>query len=87
MGIATRAQPDIPLERAKGLVLVLDTPKGRSLPNFVSSLSRKLIDIGRGVFASTSISAKTIVEVCPVLIFDEEDNKSYISKSVLRHYI
>lgn len=41
---------------------------------------------GRGVFASQLIPAKTIIEVCPVLILDPADAGNHISKTMLDHY-
>ena len=57
----------VKLQRASGLTLVADTPKGR------------------GVFASERIPAKTVIEVCPVLILDPRD-VSHVKKSMLDHY-
>ncbi|TVY73456.1 SET domain-containing protein [Lachnellula suecica] len=58
----------IQLTRAEGLVLVLETPKGR------------------GVFASKDIPARTVLEVCPVLVLDPVENKEYIEKTDLYNY-
>ncbi|KAF2272714.1 protein methyltransferase [Westerdykella ornata] len=41
---------------------------------------------GRGVFASAPIPAKTIIDVCPVLVLGLEENKEHIEKSSLYHY-
>jgi SET domain-containing protein len=41
---------------------------------------------GRGVFASERIPARTVIEVCPVLILDPKDAGNHISKTMLDHY-
>jgi uncharacterized protein len=56
------------LERAPGLTLIDDTPKGR------------------GVFASQPIPARTVIEVCPVLILDPAEVKEHIGHTILHHY-
>jgi hypothetical protein len=61
------SQP-VKLQRATGLTLVANTPKGR------------------GVFASERIPARTVIEVCPVLILDPKDAGNHISKTMLDHY-
>ena len=61
-------QKPIKLQRASGLTLISNTPKGR------------------GVFASHFIPAKTVIEVCPVLILDPADAGNHISKTMLDHY-
>lgn len=62
-----RSQP-VKLQRAVGLTLVANTPKGR------------------GIFASERIPARTVIEVCPVLILDPKDAGNHISKTMLDHY-
>ncbi|KAG4437633.1 hypothetical protein IFR05_006894 [Cadophora sp. M221] len=58
----------IPLKRAEGLLLVMDTPKGR------------------GVFASTDIPGRTILEVSPVLVLDPVENETHVKKTMLFNY-
>lgn len=41
---------------------------------------------GRGVFAAGPISAGTVVETCPVLVLDVQENKEHIAKTGLYHY-
>jgi|SRR5690242_964350 len=41
---------------------------------------------GRGVFATKIIPAKTVIEVCPVLILGLEENKAHIEHTSLYHY-
>jgi len=58
----------IALKRAEGLLLVMETPKGR------------------GVFAGKDIPARTVLEVCPVLVLDPVENKEHIEKTDLYNY-
>ena len=64
----TQNNQPINLQRASGLTLIANTPKGR------------------GVFASALIPAKTVIEICPVLILDPQDANNHISKTMLDHY-
>ncbi|OAL48755.1 SET domain-containing protein [Pyrenochaeta sp. DS3sAY3a] len=41
---------------------------------------------GRGVFSTKDIPAKTIIDVCPVLILGLQENKDYIEHTSLYHY-
>ncbi|KAF2150615.1 hypothetical protein K461DRAFT_179107 [Myriangium duriaei CBS 260.36] len=41
---------------------------------------------GRGVFASAFIPAGTVIDTCPVLVLDEQENKIHIEKTELYHY-
>ena len=41
---------------------------------------------GRGIFATTSIPAGTIIEISPVLILTREENETHIEKTSLYHY-
>ncbi|QIW98238.1 hypothetical protein AMS68_003756 [Peltaster fructicola] len=41
---------------------------------------------GRGVISSQPIKAGTVVETCPVLILDAQENKEHIAKTSLYHY-
>ncbi|KAF2745707.1 SET domain-containing protein [Sporormia fimetaria CBS 119925] len=41
---------------------------------------------GRGVFATTRIPAKTLLETCPVLLLGVEENREHIEKTSLFHY-
>lgn len=53
------------------------------LHNQVSLIS---IPIGRGVFASQDIPARSVLEVCPVLVLDPSENENHIKKTELYHY-
>ena len=44
-----------------------------------------LTDSGRGVFAAKSILARTVVEICPVLVFPISDLSS-VSRTAFEHY-
>ncbi|CAI9630691.1 protein methyltransferase [Alternaria burnsii] len=41
---------------------------------------------GRGVFATKDIPARTIIDICPVLILGIEENKTHIENTSLYHY-
>ena len=41
---------------------------------------------GRGVFATKDIPAKTILDICPVLVLGIEENKQHIEHTSLYHY-
>ncbi|USP76775.1 hypothetical protein yc1106_04049 [Curvularia clavata] len=41
---------------------------------------------GRGVFATKDIPAYTVIDVCPVLVLEIEENKKHIEKTSLYHY-
>jgi hypothetical protein len=41
---------------------------------------------GRGVFATEIIPAKTVIEVCPVLVLGLNENKEHIEYTSLYHY-
>ncbi|KAG8624606.1 hypothetical protein KVT40_007673 [Elsinoe batatas] len=41
---------------------------------------------GRGVFATTFIPKGTILETCPVLVLDVDENKEHVAKTELYHY-
>lgn len=41
---------------------------------------------GRGVFASSPIPAHSVLETCPVLILDPQENKEHIEKTEMFHY-
>ncbi|RFU36104.1 hypothetical protein B7463_g167, partial [Scytalidium lignicola] len=58
----------IQLKREEGLLLVMDTPKGR------------------GIFAGKDIPARTVLEVCPVLVLDPVENEKHIRKTNLYNY-
>lgn len=45
-----------------------------------------LCSIGRGVFATKDIPAKTIIDVCPVLVLGHEENIDHIEHTSLYHY-
>lgn len=78
---------DISLQRLRGLYIKVDTPKG---PMHLSIHSMRYggadLDIGRGVFSTQAIPAKTVIEVCPVLVLGLEENKDHIEHTSLYHY-
>ncbi|KAF1830875.1 protein methyltransferase [Decorospora gaudefroyi] len=41
---------------------------------------------GRGVFATKDIPARTIIDICPVVVLGLEENKEHIEKTSLYHY-
>ncbi|KAF2127128.1 SET domain-containing protein [Dothidotthia symphoricarpi CBS 119687] len=41
---------------------------------------------GRGVFATKDIPAKTVVDVCTVLVLGLEENALYVGRTALYHY-
>src|SRR5690349_806095 len=41
---------------------------------------------GRGVFTTQPIPAKTVVDVCPVLVLDRRDVDDHIRYTLLHHY-
>ncbi|PVI07771.1 protein methyltransferase [Periconia macrospinosa] len=41
---------------------------------------------GRGVFATKDIPAKTIIDICPVLVLGLQENVDHIEKTSLYHY-
>lgn len=82
------------LERATGLVLVSDTPKGRykmtvnlsiQLPCERFWIDRLICSSGRGVFASTTILAGSLIEISPVLVLPLHDVNA-INTTLLPHY-
>lgn len=78
---------DIPLQRFQGLYIKVDTPKGRlDFPPTCVRHGGAYVAIGRGVFATKVIPAKTVIEVCPVLILGLEENKTHIEHTSLYHY-
>ncbi|KAI9643350.1 hypothetical protein NHQ30_007969 [Ciborinia camelliae] len=40
----------------------------------------------RGVFASQDIPARSVLEVCPVLVLDPTENENHVKKTELYHY-
>lgn len=77
---------DIPLQRFPHLYIKVDTPKGRT--HFISlrMWGRANQSTGRGVFATEIIPAKTVIEVCPVLVLGLNENKEHIEYTSLYHY-
>ncbi|KAF2719512.1 SET domain-containing protein [Polychaeton citri CBS 116435] len=41
---------------------------------------------GRGVFATSPIAARIVLEISPVLILDQAENKAHIEQTELYHY-
>lgn len=76
------AQGPVSLDRAAGLVLVSNTPKGNAEGRLEEVIHLLL---GRGVFATRRIPAKTVVEICPVLVFPAQDFRT-IEDTLLNHY-
>ena len=66
--------------------IATDTEKGISLtrsPDVVLILDTPK---GRGVFASVPIPSGTLIETCPVLVLDQQQNVDHIEKTELFHY-
>jgi hypothetical protein len=74
-----------PLLRAAGLVLVLHTAKGMFKTIAIFWILIFFVT-GRGVFAAQPIIAGTVIEVCPVLIFSDDEMANHISKTSIDHY-
>lgn len=93
---------DHQLTRAPGLVIISQTAKGNtgwlhtssslscfsqfSSVNAARPVSDKLSCTGRGVFASQNIPKDTVVDISPVLIFDEDEVSAHTSKTRIAHY-
>lgn len=77
---------EVQLVRTEGLALVLDTPKGTRTPNPSTAHSETDKEAGRGVFAGRDIPGGTILEVCPVLILDPQENEEHVRKTDLYNY-
>lgn len=77
---------EVSLVRTEGLVLVLDTPKGKPYPNPTTPHNENDRGTGRGVFAGKDIPGGTILEVCPVLILDPQENEEHVRKTDLYNY-
>ncbi|KAK5134267.1 hypothetical protein LTR08_006811 [Meristemomyces frigidus] len=41
---------------------------------------------GRGIFAGQDIPARTVIDTCPVLVLDPQENVAHIEKTSLYHY-
>jgi hypothetical protein len=77
---------EVQLVRAEGLALVLDTPKGTYTPPHHFTHSENDREPGRGVFAGRDIPGGTILEICPVLILDPQENEEHVRKTDLYNY-
>ena len=80
----------VPLQRCPDLEIISDTPKG-CIPSHVETHipSREAATNrppGRGVFATRDIAAKTLIDVCPVLVLGLEENVKHIEHTSLYHY-
>ena len=76
---------DIPLQRFPHLYIKVDTPKGRTHLHLLTGVGANQ-STGRGVFATEIIPAKTVIEVCPVLVLGLNENKKHIEYTSLYHY-
>lgn len=77
----------VPLNRASGLVVVMDTPKGLVIihnARIAADADAKTI-VGRGIFAAKDIPARSIVETSPVLIMPMQDLDA-LKSTLLNHY-
>lgn len=84
-------QSSIPVVRADGLVLVLNTPKGEHLQNFLlqspGCLSQNVLNnLGRGLYACKDIPAHTVIDIAPVLVLDPVENEHHVKKTQLYNY-
>lgn len=78
---------DISLQRFPDLLIKPDTPKGILVPSRMPLHEKlNLRILGRGVFATKSIPAKTIIDTCPVLVLSAEENVKHIEHTSLYHY-
>jgi len=61
---------------------------GKGIPLIRSSDVVLILDTpkGRGVFASAFIPSGTLIETCPVLVLDQQQNVDHIEKTELFHY-
>jgi uncharacterized protein len=53
---------------------------------FFATLLTLFLRVGRGVFAGKDIPARTVLEVCPVLVLDPVENKEHIERTDLYNY-
>lgn len=77
----------VALNRASGLVMVMDTPKGLIIihnARIAVDANAKTI-IGRGIFATKDIPADSVVEISPVLIMPMQDLDA-LKSTLLIHY-
>jgi len=77
------------LERDANLSLALHTPKGtKTFALEFELISKKILTqfSGRGVFATSDIQAGTIIDMCPVLVFEPDENENHIRHTSLHHY-
>ncbi|KFY95064.1 hypothetical protein V498_03536 [Pseudogymnoascus sp. VKM F-4517 (FW-2822)] len=77
---------EVQLVRTEGLALILDTPKGTLTRTPPTTHSENDREPGRGVFAGRDIPGGTILEVCPVLILDPQENEEHVRKTDLYNY-
>ena len=77
----------VALNRASGLVVVMDTPKGLVIihnARIAAHANAKTI-VGRGIFAGKDIPAGSVVETSPVLIMPMQDLDA-LKSTLLNHY-
>lgn len=89
--VSTNNKPDDPVKRLPQNITSLQQfnsihlnhpPTQFPQPN----ITNPPIPTGRGVFASQDIPARTVLEVCPVLVLDPSENENYVRKTELYHY-
>lgn len=85
------AASHIPLQRCPDLGIISDTPKGCIVTRVFARLLLLFLEyadalVGRGVFATRDIPAKTVIDVCPVLVLGIEENKKHLEHTSLYHY-
>ena len=78
----------VALNRASGLVVVMDTPKGLVIIHNASRIAAEAdakTIVGRGIFAAKDIPARSVVETSPVLIMPMQDLDG-LKSTLLNHY-
>lgn len=73
------------LIRAEGLIMISNTPKGMKLRASIVQVEDLIAWSGRGVFASSDLPAKSIIEISPVLILPAGD-VHVVKTTLLDHY-
>ena len=75
----------VALNRALGIGIVMDTPKGPVTRLLLGLFNADLDSVGRGIVATKDIPARTIVETSPVLVLPVQDLKA-LKSTLLNHY-
>ena len=84
--IPSELQSSSPKKESKGPMPQVDISKSISLTRSSSLVLVLDTPKGRGIFASTAIPGGTIIETCPVLVLDRQQNIDHIEKTELFHY-